>query len=167
MLIFCLLFSLSLSLATTENTLINQQCHHSETPLACRRCIESDPESESVSRPVDVAAILLKCLAAHSSNLAVNMTGLARLANNTEAQPIFEACSRQFDDMGQRLSTAGACLKRGDYDGANHGVARAVGSQATCLGLARGRVGEMPTQMYDMRMNDALSEAFLRIVDRL
>ncbi|CAN1263284.1 hypothetical protein LINPERPRIM_LOCUS11569 [Linum perenne] len=170
-------FFISLSLTTIPSSasaspnselIIQQQCHNSQTPVVCIQCLNSYPAQTQRPNinPAGLAAILLKCIGTHSSYLAANMTDLIHMPRFS---PIFKACRRQFNHMLKELSDATSYLNKGDYDNANLSVKKVMEHQLGCEKVTRGheeKIGQ-PQIFYDMRLNVDLSEAFMRIVDRL
>ncbi|CAN1157914.1 hypothetical protein LINPERHAP2_LOCUS21830 [Linum perenne] len=176
-----LLVSLSLTTisssasASPNSQLIIQQCHNSQTPAVCIKCLNAYPAETQRPNidPAGLATVLIRCIGSHSYYLAANMTDLIYMPPSNAAvsafKPIFRACRRQFNHMLTVLLEASSYLEEGDYDNANLSVKKAMEDQLVCESVTRGheeKIGQ-PQIFYDMRLNVDLSEAFMRIVDRL
>lgn len=154
---------------TPHHGIIQTECHNSETPAVCMECLKSDPHAAKASR-VGIATIIVHCLTNHSNTLLKNMSKLASKTHVNASKRIFEDCKKSFVSSRKELDGARSALKKRDFDGVVKSVDTALEYELTCSYEITGAKldSHVPIDViYTMRIFQELSEAALRIIERL
>lgn len=154
-------------LVFADEKLIEQQCHNAEVPETCILCLKSDPKGQEADKE-RIAAIIINCLSNNSQVLANNMSSLASSAQDKKLKSLFQDCEKGFIHAKSDLSIATKQLKSKDYDKTNHFVRIALNPEIGCKNnVARLEPSVPSVILNEMRVYEELSDAAMRIIDRL
>ncbi|KAG7581723.1 Invertase/pectin methylesterase inhibitor domain superfamily [Arabidopsis suecica] len=102
--------------------LMMQQCHNSDNPTLCLRCLSSDPTSHEADK-VGLARIILKCINSQLLILTKNASTFgSQHYRNPKAAAAWKQCGLGFSTAKRGLGEADAHLITGDYDKAANDV---------------------------------------------
>lgn len=155
-----------ISIANEE--LMMQQCHNSDNPTLCLRCLSSDPNSQEVDK-VGLARIILKCINSHLLTLTNNTSGLAsKHHRNPKAAAALKKCGSGYATAKRGVGKADAHLIAGDYDKAAYDVSMTVETPPfSCRACLVALNIDLPASFrYHTEVYLALTQALLRIIDR-
>ncbi|GAV64127.1 PMEI domain-containing protein, partial [Cephalotus follicularis] len=155
----------------TNASLIESACHNANVPATCLQCLKSDQRAQKADE-VGVAIIVVSCLSNHTKNLVSNMTQLASGAQDKNLKTICEACGKGYSTALTDLSAATLKITNGEYDEANLSVRNALESEVECQRSIGGNQQKIKPSfpvdvLYEMKVYEQLSDAALRIIDRL
>ncbi|KDP25096.1 hypothetical protein JCGZ_22631 [Jatropha curcas] len=155
-------------LISANEDIIECECHNTETPEVCMECLKSNPTA-SASNELGIATIITNCVSNHSKHLATKMSVLVHRVGDENLKSVFQACSQGYYLACVDLSMVVSKLKSGDYDKAGHFVLTALSFQLTCItNFQMNQTWHLPESIaYEMKVYEDLSEAAMRIIDRL
>lgn len=148
--------------------LMMQQCHNSDNPTLCLRCLNSDPTSHEADK-VGLARIILKCINSQLLILTKNTSTLgSQHYRNPKAAAALKQCGLGFSTAKRGVGEADAHLITGDYDKAANDVSvKVVNPPVSCRNSLETLNIQVPSSFrYHMDVYLALTQALLRIVDR-
>lgn len=155
-------------ISRANEELMMQQCHNSDNPTLCLRCLSSDPTSPEADK-VGVARIILKCINSHLLTLTKNASTLGSMHyRNPKAAAALKQCGSGFSTAKRGVGEADAHLITGDYDKAAHDVTvKVVDPPVSCSTSLETLNIQVPSSFrYHAEIYLALTQALLRIVDR-
>ncbi|VVA97426.1 unnamed protein product [Arabis nemorensis] len=155
-----------ISIANEE--LMMQQCHNSDNPTLCLRCVSSDPNSQEADQ-VGLARIILRCISSHLLTLTNNTSGLAsKHHRNPKAKTALKQCVSGYAMAKHGVRKADAHLIAGEYDKAAYDVSMTmVAPPVSCRDSLVTLNIDLPSGFrYHTEVYLALTQALLRIIDR-
>ncbi|XP_010487013.1 PREDICTED: uncharacterized protein LOC104765054 [Camelina sativa] len=152
-----------------DEELMMQQCHNSDNPTLCLRCLSSDPASPKADK-FALARIILRCIYSHLLTLTKNAStlGSQHYYRNPKAAAALKQCGLGFSTAKRGVGEADAHFSVGDYDKAAYDVSvKVVDPAFSCKTDLETLNIQVPSSFrYHMEVYLALTQALLRIVDR-
>ncbi|CAN8259565.1 unnamed protein product [Cochlearia groenlandica] len=159
----------TMSLITKANEdLMMQQCHNSNNPTLCLRCLNSYTTSQEADQ-VGLARIILKCVTTHLIKLTNNTsTMVSKHRRDPKAAEALKQCRLGYVNATRGVREADGHLISGDYDKAAYDVSMKVEyPSVTCsTNLVSLNVNVSSSFGYHTKVYLALTQALLRIIDR-
>ncbi|KAL9291188.1 putative pectinesterase inhibitor domain-containing protein [Arabidopsis thaliana] len=155
-------------ISRANEELMMQQCHNSDNPTLCLRCLSSDPGSHEADK-VGLARIILKCINSHLLVLTKNASTLgSQHYQNPNTAAALKQCGLGFSTAKHGVGVADTQLITGDYDKAAYDVSvKVVNPPVSCRNSLEALNIQVPSSFrYHMDVYLALTQALLRIVDR-
>lgn len=155
-------------ISRANEELMVQQCHNSDNPTLCLRCLRSDPASHETDQ-VGLARIILRCINSHLLNLTKNASTLgSKHPRNPKAAAALKQCGMGYATAKRGLGEADAHLMTGDYDKAAYDVSKkVVAPPISCRSSLETLKIQVPLRLrYHTEVYLALTQALLRIIDR-
>ncbi|ESQ48739.1 hypothetical protein EUTSA_v10022116mg [Eutrema salsugineum] len=155
-------------ISRANEELMMQQCHNSDNPTLCLRCLNSDPTSPEADN-VGVARIILRCVNSHLLTLTNNTSALAsKHHRNPKAAAALKQCGLGYAMAKRGVGEADAHLIAGDYDKAAYDVSATVEAPPVTCRASLVTLGiNLPSSFrYHTEVYLALTQALLRIIDR-
>ncbi|GAB4857800.1 hypothetical protein Ancab_015708 [Ancistrocladus abbreviatus] len=110
-------------LVLSDERLIQQECHLTQTPQVCLQCCTTNPHTKTADA-VGIAIIILGCIVDHASTLATSMSEMASKTTNKTMKITYQSCSVFFIDANKDLNTIIDKVKIGDYGMAEYILTR-------------------------------------------
>ncbi|EOA33040.1 hypothetical protein CARUB_v10016372mg [Capsella rubella] len=151
-----------------DEELMMQECHNSDNPTLCLRCLSSDPSSPEAEK-VGLARIILKCINSHLLTLTKSASTLGSMHyRNPMAASALKQCGLGFSTAKRGVREADAHLIAGDYDKSAYDVSvKVVDPPVSCKTSLETLNIQVPSSFrYHMEVYLALTQSLLRIIDR-
>ncbi|KAJ7948933.1 Pectinesterase inhibitor [Quillaja saponaria] len=162
-----ILSSAACNLVSTDQKLMEKECHNAEVPATCIECLNSDSGAKEADG-VGIATIIVNCINNLAESLAANMSSLASGTRKKEAKVIFQWCAKGYSSAKKELISSKQALKNGKYDAAEGSVSAALKSHVQCLDKIESNEEKVQENIVQkIRIYGELSEAANRIIERL